>query len=102
MLTNAYVVDITNFKVVKGQKFSLITDLTEPKEFFSNKDAVLSIDDNGMTAEVEATDLGKSMIIILEPGGLTMLKTITIEVVDAIVLPATNLGVSADPAIPKS
>ena len=87
--------------VVLGQKFSFFTDADHtPVLWFSDHDQVLSITDNGSSADIEATALGESIVLIMD-SGLGIIKKLDITVVDAIVEPAKSLNVSADSPILK-
>lgn len=96
----AKVYDITTFDVVLGQKFSLLTDWVGTSNWFANNDPVLSLNVSGNAADVEATGLGTSVILIMDASD-TVVKKLTIKVVDAIVEPAKDLGLTADAPIPK-
>lgn len=99
--SNAKVYDINKFDVVLGQKFLLTTDSADRLRWFSDQDAVLSLSDDGITADVEATGLGESTILLMD-GLFTKLKELTIKVVSAISEPAKSLGLTADAPILKA
>src|SRR5688572_26624178 len=83
--------------IVKGEKFAL--NLSELGEIFSNNDKVLSIEQNGQWAEVEALENGKSTIRIMLDTAIS--KDLVIEIVDSITRPATTLGGTLSEPIPK-
>lgn len=99
--TYAKVYNLHRAEVVLGQKFSLVADFEGDNKWFADNDKVLALDADGNKAEVEATGLGTSLILIMNPG-FRVLKKITIIVVDAIAEPAKDLGVTADAPVPKS
>lgn len=91
----ARVYNIKQIDVVKGQKFSLLTDLKAPSRWFSDNDPVLSMIVKDNSAEVEATAIGQTSILIL---GLDLGKVgdeIKINVVESIARPAADLGLTA-------
>lgn len=96
----AKVYDISSLEVVKGQKFSLVSDLTAPARWFSDEDPVLSMKVIGNGAEAEATEIGKTTILIL---GLDfgVIGTVEINVVESIPKPATTLGLTPGEPIQK-
>jgi len=89
-----YTVD-NKIDVVKGQKFSLLTDLIGDSKWFSDNDHVLAIVVTGNNADVEATDIGTSTILIM---GLNfgIHKELTITVVETVDR-AINIGAEAGP-----
>lgn len=97
----AKVYDITKFDVSIGQKFSLLTDDTTSLKWFSDNDPALAMDvkDTGIV-EVEATTVGTSIILIMD-ANFNPLKQLTINVVDKILNPATDLNLSAGTPIDK-
>lgn len=97
----AKVYDIERADVVLGQKFSLLTDYDGNSKWFADNDAVLKIDQAGNNADIEATALGSSTVLIMDTS-LNIIKKLTIRIVDAIVEPAADLGLTADPAVAKS
>ncbi len=97
----AKVYNINTFDVVKGQKFLLLSDLKVPSRWFSDQDPVLSMKVKDNSAEVEATSIGQSSILIM---GIDLQKIyeIKINVVESIARPATDLGLTAgDPVLKK-
>jgi hypothetical protein len=96
----AKVYHMTHADVVVGQKFSLISAFTERVQWFANNDPVLSLKESGNVAQVEATTVGQSTILILNES-LTVLKKIIIRVVENIDGDVTDLGLMADPAVAK-
>lgn len=100
--SNAKVYDVSVFDVAKGEKFSLLTDYTDVSSWFANNDSVLSVTQNDNNADVEATGTGTSIILIKSQNlDAPTLKQLTINVLDAIVDPASNLNVSGGIPIPK-
>lgn len=89
ILKNAKVFNVEHMQIVKGEKFSLLTDATNPIRWFSDNDPVLSMTVLGQNADLSADDLGNSTLLLLDaapppPGALpTLLKTLFIEVVSA-------------------
>ena len=96
----AKVYDVDTVDIVMGQKFSILTDHDGPSQWFTDNDKVLSVDVNENIADLEATSIGKSTILIMNPD-LLIIKKITINVVEKIVQPAADLGVSADEPVLK-
>lgn len=97
----AKVYDVNNFDVVKGEKFKLFTQLTQASNWFSDNDPVLDLVVTGNSAQAEAKILGQSVILIMDEN-FTILKKLIVKVVDAIVEPATDLGITAGQAEQKS
>jgi membrane carboxypeptidase/penicillin-binding protein PbpC len=95
----AKVYDITRIDVVKGQKFSLETDSVKPLSWFANNDKVLSLDKEGINAEVTASGVGTSTILLMD--GEQAIKKLTISVIEEILPEATSLGLSADEPVSK-
>lgn len=100
-LSNAKVYDIEKVDIVKGQKFSLLTDYTEPSRWFFDQDQVLNVTQEANSADVEATEIGTSTIIIVGATDFTVLKQITIKVVAEIIEPVADLGTKAGEAVLK-
>lgn len=96
----AKVYNIEKADVVIGQKFSLFSDATTQTQWFSNNDSVLSLKVIGNNADAEATELGDSIILIMD-ASFAIQKQLSIRVVDAIVPMATDLGLTASLPIPK-
>lgn len=99
-LINAKVYNIEKFQVVIGQKFSLFTDSGIPLSWFANNDQVLNVTDNDSSADVEATGLGTSIILIMDKD-LKEVKRLTVDVVSAIVEQARNLNATGGQPILK-
>lgn len=81
----AKVFDIDTFEVAIGEKFVLSAQADERSNptdtsWFSNNDKVLSLEQNGSDANCQATDIGSSIILIMDAGLIT-LKKIAIKVV---------------------
>jgi len=83
--------------IIGMEQFAL--KLSEDGEIFSNNDKVLSIDQNGQWADIEALENGTSIIRIMS--GTTISKDLTIEIVDSITRPATTLNGSLGEPLPK-
>lgn len=96
----AKVYNIDKFDVVTGQKFLLTTDGDGTQRWFADNDAVLNIIQKNNTAAVEATAIGLSTILIMD-NSFDVIKTLAINVVDAIVEPAIDLGTVADSPVKK-
>ena len=92
--------NVTKVDIVKGQKFSILTDTEEPTRWFADNDKVLSIDTVGNNSDCVADNLGTSVILIMNPD-MQIIKELTIKVVDSIVEPAKDLGLSADKPVNK-
>jgi hypothetical protein len=100
-LKNAKVYDVDRIDVVKGETFSLTTDYDGHSRWFSDKDKVLKIFEADNAADIEATEIGASTIVIVGDQDFSVLKQITIRVVDAIVEPVKSLGLEAEDPILK-
>lgn len=99
-LDNARIYNIEKADIVKGQKFTLNSDYAETSHWFSDEDQVLSIKVTGSTAQVEAKELGKSTILIMN-ADYDSIKTLTFNVVESIEPMATDIGVSAAEPVNK-
>ena len=100
--SNAKVYDINTFDVAKGEKFSLLSDYAGNSFWFSNNDPVLSMVQTGNSADIEATSIGSSVILIKDADLMASpLKVITVNVLDEIVDPASNLNVSGGTPVAK-
>lgn len=84
--------------VAKGQKFSLLTDLTGESKWFSDNDPVLSINKSGNNADVEATGLGTSTILIMGTD-FGIEKEIEINVVAGLNMAVTLNATAGEPVI---
>lgn len=98
--SNAKVYDVNTFDVAKGEKFSILTDYTQPSKWFSDNDPVLSMKVAGDFAEMEALETGASTLLIMD-GNFGILKQITINVLEEIVDPATDINVKGGEPLPK-
>jgi hypothetical protein len=85
--------------IVKGEKFSLFTDATQPIHFFSNNDFVLDLKDTGKDLEGEAKEIGTSTILMMD-SDFQRLKTININVVASVEM-VSNLGITFGQPEPK-
>ena len=85
--------------VVKGQKFSINTDLTGGSKWFSDNDPVLSINVVGSNANIEASELGTSTILIMGTD-FGIQKELIISVVED-VNQASSLGVESGQPVTK-
>jgi hypothetical protein len=92
--------NVEKIDVVKGQKFTINTDYTEPSKWFSDSDPVLSLVVDSGSAEAEAKELGLSTILIMN-SGFEIQKTLTIKVVSSIEPMATALDVTTGESIEK-
>jgi len=100
-LSNAKIYNIFEVMDIKqGETFLLTTDSTVPVMFFSNNDAVLNLVEADTTVSGTASGLGTADILIMD-AGLGILKKLVINVVAAIVEPATALNVTADAPVSK-
>lgn len=69
-LANFTAKNVVEFGVLLGEKFRLeIKDEANPVEWFTNRDRVLQLDENGMAAEVVAASVGQCEIQIQQGGG---------------------------------
>lgn len=96
----AKVYDVSRIDVVKGQKFSLVTDFTGVSKWFSDNDPVLDLKVTDNNADVEATAAGTSTVLIMDQNK-AVLKELTIAVVEALAPLATSLGLTADAPVEK-
>lgn len=85
---------------VLGQKFSLLTDSGINLLWFASGDKVLSIIEGSVSADLEATALGSSVIHITDTEE-KLVRRIVINVVQAIVEEANNLNATAGQPILK-
>jgi hypothetical protein len=99
-LSNARVYDISRADIIKGQKFSLLTDAPDGSTWYADNDPVLSLKVNGSSATVSADAVGTSSILIMD-SNRSILKELIISVVDAVVPLATQLGLTADAPVQK-
>lgn len=100
-LSNAKIYNIFEVMDIKqGEHFLLTTDSADPVMFFSNNDSVLGLTESPTTVSGEALSVGTADILIMNTG-LAILKKLVINVVTAIVEPATALNVTAEPPVPK-
>jgi len=100
-LSNAKIYNIFEVMDIKlGETFLLTTDAASPVLFFSNNDAVLSLVESDTTVSGTTTAIGSADILVMDQG-LGILKKLIINVVAAIVEPATDLNVSSEPPVPK-
>jgi hypothetical protein len=96
----AKVYDINKMDVVKGQKFDLNTDYNGTSKWFSDNDPVLELKVTGNDAEATAMGIGTSTVLIMDQNK-TVIKELTISVVDSIAPMATSLGLTADTPVKK-
>lgn len=95
--TNAKVYNIDrDVDIVVGQTFTLFTDAGIPIKFFSDNDRILNLTDAGVNADGVAAETGKSIILIMD-SNFGIIKQIHINVVDAIIPPASSLNVTFGP-----
>ena len=100
----AKVYDINKFDVTIGQKFMLLNDSTDKVRWFPDNDPVLAlvVDADTGIVNVEATGIGTSVILIFD-STLTYppKKELTINVVDKVLDPATDLNLSSGTPVAK-
>lgn len=96
----AKVYDITKIDVVRGQEFTLNTDYSGASKWFSDNDPVLELKVTGNDAKATAIDIGTSTVLIMDLNK-TVIKELTISVVDSILPVATSLGLKADMPVLK-
>ena len=96
----AKVYNIENIDVVKGQKFSLFTDAEMPIKWFSDNDPAISFVTKNNSVAAQATEIGKSTVLIMNQDFGTI-KKLTINVVEEIVEPASDLGLTASEPVLK-
>lgn len=95
----AKIYNIEKADIVVGQRFTLLTDY-EGGRYFSENDPVLTLKPMGKDVEGEANEIGTSTILIMD-NAYAILKTLTINVVSAIIPMATNLGATVDETVIK-
>lgn len=104
MILNAYfnnvlVYDVQNMlDVVNGEQFALEMD-NGAVTVFTDNDPVLNITHKGEWIDVQATELGKTTIRIMD--GTQILKDLIINIRESITRPATTLGLSLGEPIAK-
>lgn len=98
----AKVYDISRIEVASGQSFKLvISDGPQGQiRLFADHDEVLEINTSGNQIDLEAKEKGTSTLLIMDENK-SIVKELTISVVDAIIPQATNLGLSADAPVEK-
>jgi membrane carboxypeptidase/penicillin-binding protein PbpC len=96
----AKVYDINRFDVASGQSFKLTTDHVGKSKWFADNDEVLEMKVTDNNGAFVAKDKGTSTLLIMDENK-TILKEITISVVDAVVPQAVSLNLSADAPEPK-
>jgi len=94
-LSNVKVYNVEKIDVKNGETFKIFTDSTDKIECFSNSDAALSFIEHDKSADVTASGIGKVIVKIFRADLSGIEKTLTINVVDKITDPATDLGLSA-------
>lgn len=86
--------------VVKGEPFSLLTDLPANTRWFSDNDPVLSVNAIGPEATLTADTIGSSTLLLLDDAD-ALLKKLKINVVASVEEPAANLNTSAGKPVNK-
>lgn len=93
LFSNAMVFDIqARIDVLQGETFTLIMDVPEGVDVFSNNDKVLSLDHQSTDVVVVASEIGESKLRFMTDTAIT--KELLIRVVSEFVRPATDLGVT--------
>jgi hypothetical protein len=96
--------DIVKLDVKLTEEFEIeLIDQPTPTEWYSKADEVLEIKQNeqGNLAKIKATAVGPSKIRIFDDSD-TMILELTIEVLDKIESPATDLGLEVGQPEPKT
>jgi len=100
---NAKIYDVTKFDVKVGEKFTLTLYETESspnlKWLWSN-DPVLESEQKNNTSDVIAKKVGISELYLLGED-MKVAKILSINVVEDIIEPATNLGLAAESPVMK-
>lgn len=99
--SNAKVYDINRIDVKLGEKFFLTTNGDGSEDLFSDNDPVLDITTNGTQVSLTASKVGMSRLKWINTAGTGVIKDVVITVMDNILPPASDLGLTADSAIPK-
>jgi hypothetical protein len=98
---NAKVFNIRDrIDVVKGQPFTLFTDIAQNVRWFTDQDPVLAVKANGPNADFTADNVGSSTVLLLGDAD-ELLKKLTVNVVTSIEPPAVSLNTSAGIPVPK-
>lgn len=105
-LDNAYVENVTRFKVVKGETIGLIlnredSDYSGPVDYASTGDPVLDITASpeiDSVVSIDAKQVGVSRFFFIQKAesGFSPIKELRIEVVEAIQDPAVTLGLEGE------
>jgi hypothetical protein len=95
----AKVYNVDRIDVVAGQPFTLYSDYDNGK-WFSDNDPALSIKPSGKDAELKAIEKGSVTILVMDEN-FAIQKKLSINVMDAILPPATDLGLTAGTPEPK-
>ncbi len=92
LFSNALVFDIqSRIDELQCQLFTLITDVSEGFEVFSNNDKVLSLEHTATDVVITASEIGESTIRFMTDETTT--RKVLIRVVSEFVRPATDLGI---------
>lgn len=89
--------------VVKGEKFSLVTDSTVPIRWFTDNDPVLNLvvdKEQNNIANIEATEIGQSTMLIMS-NGTEVQKTLEFNVIDRPQVEVINLNPTVTEILPK-
>lgn len=103
-LNNAAFENVSRFRIVNGQAFSLaLVDYEGPIDWAHtgdrNVEIIPSEDPEQHTADLKATGLGKSRIFVIEKSEteFNIIKQVWLEVVAEILDPATSLNATGEP-----
>ena len=99
--SNAKVYDINRIDIKLGEKFTLSTSGDGSEDLFSDNDPVLDLTTNGTNVTGTAAQIGTSKLKWINTAGTGIIKDVVINVLSEILPPASDLGLSADSAIPK-
>jgi hypothetical protein len=103
-LNNAYFEDVKRFKIVKGQKFSLLLkrnddDYVGEIDYASTGDPVLNVGNlQNDAVEVTAGEVGVSRFFFIQKSEteFNIIRQLRVEVVPEIVDPAVDLGLTGE------
>lgn len=94
----AKIFDVRKLYVATGQKFSF--RIHPGNRLFSDNDDVLKLKVNKNKVEIEAAAIGHSTLLVLDDE-LDIKKKLFIRVVPSVGEQAGDLGLTADPPVPK-
>lgn len=99
-LDNAILYNVQDRVVILlGEEATVVVNDFTNEQVFSNNDKVLDIDQVAGSVAFKASAIGSSTLLFM--AGDLIAKKLLVEVVDAIALPATTLGVSFDEPVMK-